>query len=73
MPAGVPYLLEAAEEAKVGLVNEDSGAMLVNADDISRMMLFASALIERRQYFGKLEISLPEVSESGDSMMLPEW
>jgi hypothetical protein len=67
MPAWVPYLLEAAEEAKVGLVNEDTGSMLVYADDISRMMLFASALIDRRQYFGKLEISLPEASDSGDS------
>jgi hypothetical protein len=67
MPAWVPYLLEAAEEAKVGLVNEDSGSMLVYADDISRIMLFSSALINRRQYFGTLEISLPKASESGDS------
>jgi bacteriorhodopsin len=67
MPAWVPYLVEAAEEAEVGLINEESGAILVYANDISSMMLFASALIARHQNFGRLEKSLPETSESEDS------
>jgi hypothetical protein len=66
MPAWMPYLLEAAEEAKVGLINEDYGSILVYADDISRMILFASALITHRQNFDELDISLSEASESGN-------
>lgn len=66
-PAWVPYLLAAAEEAKVGLINEDSGSILVYADNISSMMLFASTLIARRREVGKLNIGSRSTSQGGSS------
>jgi hypothetical protein len=66
-PAWVPYLLAAAEEAKVGLINEDSGSILVYADNISSMMLFASTLIARRREFGKLNVGSRSTSQGGSS------
>lgn len=53
-PAWVPNLLAAAEEAKIGLINEDSGSILVYASNISSMMLFAINLIARSKEFSKL-------------------
>jgi hypothetical protein len=63
-PAWVPYLLAAAEEAEVGLINDDRGSILVYADNISSMMLFASALIARRKKFAQLRTKSPRTSGS---------
>jgi hypothetical protein len=73
MPAWIPYLLETAEEAGVGLINEESGSILVYANDISRMMSFASALIARNQEFGNLKIISPTPEEPSSKLSLDEY
>ena len=53
-PAHVPLLLAAAVKADVGLVNADSGYLLVYSGDISKMTAFADELSSARQGFRAL-------------------
>lgn len=50
----VPLLLGAAERAGVGIENDPDGAVVVYADAIDRMPMFAAALIEDRAGFEAL-------------------
>lgn len=60
----VPLLLEAAERTGVGMESDEMGEVMVYADDIRRMPVFAAALLENRDLFDGLSFSDSEAEES---------
>ena len=62
----VPLLLEAAERTGVGMGSDEMGEVMVYADDIRRMPVFAAALLENRHLFNALRF--PDV-KAGDSYL----
>lgn len=55
LPEMVELLLETAQEANVGLENEDEGSLLLYADDIRNMRNYANGLINKRALFRKVK------------------
>lgn len=64
----VPLLLEAAERSGVGMESDEVGEVMVYADDIRRMPLFAAKLLERRELFNGLSLS----EATGGNQIPPE-
>lgn len=50
-------LLAAATEAQVGLENSDGGCLVVYANDVRKLRLFAAALIRERNAFDSLHLA----------------
>ena len=60
----VTLLLECAESSRTGLGIAEPGCVIVYADDIRRMRMFADAVIERRSAFRRLQLSRGRVDTS---------
>ena len=67
-PVWKDILLEAAEEAEVGLSNGFYGSLTVYSDDIWKMVAFARALIARKAGINKLKIRPAPKTSQGDKV-----